>query len=91
MTRARAASGDEYLRKANYTAERYKNPPALAIDGDGRDAILVNKTTIIFYAAIFNTIFAFEVSKKLVTKVLKFGLELLLLVNLETFLRQNVC
>ena len=64
LTRARAASGDEYLRKANYTAEMYKNPPALAIDGDGRDAILVNKTTLIFYAAFFNTIFAFEVSKK---------------------------
>ena len=91
LTRARAASGDEYLRKANYTAEIYKNLPALAIDGDRRDAILVNKTTIIFYAAIFNTIFAFEVSKKLVTKVLKFGLELLLLVNPERFYRQNAC
>ena len=52
----------------------YKNLPALAIDGDGRNAILLNKTTIIFYAAIFNTIFAFEVSKKLVTKVLKIWL-----------------
>ena len=91
LTRARAASGDEYIRKANYTAEMYKNPPALAIDGDGRDAILVNKITIIFYAAIFNTILAFEVAKKLVTKVLKFGLELLVLVNPERFFRQNAC
>ena len=74
LTRARAALGDGYLRKTNYTAEMYKNPPALAIDGDGRNAILLNKTTIIFYAAIFNTIFAFEVSKKLVTKVLKIWL-----------------
>ena len=59
------ASGQKVrFLERNYTAEMYKNPPALAIDGDGRDAILVNKTKLIFYAAFFNTIFAFEVSKK---------------------------